>query len=172
MPDIDILNSLDHQSAVDAMQRCCGASRWATAMANARPFDDEAELYERAEAIWGEMEKSDILEAFSHHPQIGADLEELKKKFASTASWSSNEQAAVAEADEAVLIRLRDRNAEYLDRFGYIFIVCASGKSADEMLELLEERIDNDPDTELEIAAGEQAKITKLRLEKLEMDDE
>lgn len=171
MPDIEALNSLDHQSAVDAMMRCCGASRWATAMATARPFEDDAQLYEKAREIWADMDKSDILEAFSHHPQIGADLEKLKEKFASTASWSSSEQAGVGEADEAVLVRLRDKNAEYLDRFGYIFIVCASGKSAEEMLALLEERIDNDPETELEIAAGEQAQITELRLEKLEIDD-
>ncbi len=170
MPNIQALNALEHESAVDAMMRCCGARRWATAMANSRPFEDEEALYQRARKIWAEMDKCDILEAFSHHPQIGADLAKLREKFATTSSWSSDEQAAVADAEETVLLRLRDKNAEYLDRFGYIFIVCASGKSAEEMLGLLEDRIDNDPERELEIAAGEQAKITELRLEKLELD--
>jgi len=113
------------------------------------------------------MEKADMLEAFSHHPEIGSDLAALRQRFASTAAWSSAEQAGVAGADDATLEALRDGNVRYRERFGYVFLVCATGKSAAEMLALLQARLPHDADTELRVAAGEQAKITRLRLEKL-----
>jgi 2-oxo-4-hydroxy-4-carboxy-5-ureidoimidazoline decarboxylase len=136
-------------------------------MLAARPYASSAALLALSDSVWEGLEKADFLEAFAHHPRIGADLDELKRKFASTASWSASEQAAVAGAEHETLLALRDLNTAYLQRFGYIFIVCASGKSAVQMLELLRARIQNDPESELRIAAGEQAKITKLRLEKL-----
>ena len=115
--------------------------------------------------------RADHLEAFSHHPQIGADLAELQRKFASTAGAMSadgnEEQAGARGVDLRTLEALRDRNRAYVQRFGYIFIVCATGTTAAEMLGLLEQRLGNDPDVELRIAAGEQAKIAKLRLEKI-----
>ncbi len=134
---------------------------------DARPFETDDALVAAADAVWARMERDDILEAFSHHPRIGADVEKLREKFAATAELSAGEQAAVASASDEVLHRLRDMNVRYEERFGYIFIVCASGKSAEEMLEILESRIDNDPEDELRIAAAEQAKITRLRLEQL-----
>jgi 2-oxo-4-hydroxy-4-carboxy-5-ureidoimidazoline decarboxylase len=162
-----VLNGLPPSAAGEALARCCGSTRWVQGMLAARPYASSAALLELARRVWNALDRADFLEAFGHHPQIGADLEELKRKFASTASWSANEQAGAAAAGPETLLALRDLNAAYLRRFGYIFIVCASGKSAGEMLELLRARIDNDPDTELRMAAGEQAKITELRLEKL-----
>lgn len=113
------------------------------------------------------MQRADLLEAFSHHPQIGADLESLRKKFAATATWSAGEQSAINTADEMTLLGLVEWNRDYLAKFGYIFIVCATGKSAAEMLALLRARLPNDLEAELNIAAAEQAKILHLRLDKL-----
>ena len=99
--------------------------------------------------------------------RIGADLDALRKKFASTATWASGEQSGVASADEETLRALQQGNIDYEARYGFIFIVCATGKSAGEMLAILQSRLNNDPETELRIAAAEQAKITRIRLEKL-----
>jgi 2-oxo-4-hydroxy-4-carboxy-5-ureidoimidazoline decarboxylase len=107
------------------------------------------------------------VEAFAHHPQIGASLDTLRAKFQQTAAWSSSEQAQVGHADEDTLLALRDENAAYLARFGFIFIVCATGKSARELLDLLRVRMGNEVEHEVLVAAAEQAKITKLRLEKI-----
>ena len=112
------------------------------------------------------LAESDWQEAFTHHPQIG-DRESLKKKFASTAGWAGNEQSGTATATEDVLDELAEYNHQYREKFGYIFIVCATGKTALEMLTMLKQRIENSRETEILIAAGEQAKITRLRLEKL-----
>jgi 2-oxo-4-hydroxy-4-carboxy-5-ureidoimidazoline decarboxylase len=102
----------------------------------------------------------------THHPRIG-DVSKLREKYKATATWSSQEQRGVQEASEEVLQGLADGNREYEARFGFIFLVCATGKSAGEMLALLRERMNNEPEAELRIAAGEQAKITRIRLEKL-----
>jgi 2-oxo-4-hydroxy-4-carboxy-5-ureidoimidazoline decarboxylase len=133
-----------------------------------RPYASTPALFELADRVWSELDAEDYLEAFSHHPQIGAGLAELERKFANTASLSASEQAGASRAEQSTLEALRDENRAYLDRFGFIFIVCATGKSAAQMLELLRARLANDPPTELRIAASEQAKITKLRLQKLE----
>jgi 2-oxo-4-hydroxy-4-carboxy-5-ureidoimidazoline decarboxylase len=118
--------------------------------------------------VWWHLGDGDWLEAFGHHPPIGADVDALREKFQATADWSSGEQEAVASADESVLEALAQGNRDYESRHGFIFIVCASGKSAAEMLAILRSRMDNAPADELRIAAGEQAKITRLRLDKLE----
>jgi 2-oxo-4-hydroxy-4-carboxy-5-ureidoimidazoline decarboxylase len=162
-----VLNALSPPAARDALLRCCGSTRWVERMLEHRPFASTLALYELATRDWTDLDASDYLEAFSHHPQIGADLAELKRKFATTASWSASEQAGAGNAEQATLEALRDGNRAYLDRFGFIFIVCATGKSAAEMLDLLRARLPNDSATELRVAAAEQAKITKLRLEKL-----
>ena len=120
-----------------------------------------------ADTIWWDLGDGDWLEAFTHHPRIGADVAKLRERFAATASWSEGEQAAVGQASEEVLQALAEANVAYEARYGYLFIVCATGKSAAEMLAILQERMDNPPANELRIAAGEQAKITHLRLEKL-----
>jgi 2-oxo-4-hydroxy-4-carboxy-5-ureidoimidazoline decarboxylase len=162
-----VLNALPPSAAQDALLRCCGSTRWVARMLEHRPFASTPALFELAERDWNDLEAKDYLEAFSHHPQIGADLAELKRKFAATASWSASEQAGAGAAEQVTLEALRDGNRDYLARFGFIFIVCATGKTAAEMLELLRARLPNDAATELRIAAGEQTKITKLRLEKL-----
>jgi len=163
------LNNLPMTEAIAVLQRCCGSSKWALEMASLRPFSDLKALHQAADDVWESVSKDDVLEAFQHHPKIGADIVELRKKFATTASWSSGEQSAVASANETTLEALRDGNIAYEEKFGYIFIVCATGKTAEEMLEILQARLPNEPDSELQIAKGEQAKITHLRLEKLQL---
>lgn len=163
------LNALDAEQAREALRQCCGASRWLEGMMIAWPFEDRADLNASAKSVWSRMERKDILEAFDHHPRIGADLDALRKKFSKTAALSEAEQSSVACASEQTLIALRDGNKKYEARYGHIFIVCASGKSAAEMLTILESRMNNDTDEELRIAAGEQAKITQLRLENIEL---
>ncbi len=162
-----VLNAMDVEAARGALERCCGSQRWVTAMLQQRPFSSEAALFAAAERTWEALEAGDYLQAFAHHPQIGEGLPELRPRFAATSRWSSEEQAGVSGADDRTLSALAAGNAAYLARFGFIFIVCASGKTAPEMLELLTARLDNPPDVELWIAAAEQAKITRLRLEKL-----
>lgn len=161
------LNELTEAEARPLLTRCCGSSRWVDAMLAARPFASPSALLERAEAAWQGLEARDFLEAFSHHPEIGADLGELRRRFAGTAALSEAEQAGALGASEATLRALADGNRAYRERFGYTFIVCATGKSADEMLALLEQRLPAAPEAELRVAAAEQAKITQLRLRKL-----
>lgn len=158
------LNALEPEAAAAALRRCCGAERWVQALLAARPFVSTAALQERALSIWNGLAAQDYLEAFSHHPQIGENLDELRRRFAATHTLSEREQSGVSNADEGTLLALREGNRAYRERFGHIFIVCATGKSADEMLALLRERLTNDPADEIRLAAGEQAKITALRL--------
>lgn len=160
------LNALEESGARAELLRCCGSSRWVEAMSKRRPFAGKDSLLDAAREIWRALGPADWREAFTHHPKIG-DLDSLKKKFSATAGWASGEQAGAAGASEATLRALAQGNADYEKRFGYIFIVCATGKRADEMLVSLLERLGNDPERELAAAAGEQEKITALRLEKL-----
>ena len=160
------LNALDVESLSATFASCCGASRWIQSMVESGPFLSTAHLRGAAESNWWALDESDWLEAFTHHPKIGEDKAVLSAKFAKTASLSAAEQQGVNNASEAVLESLAKQNGIYAQRFGFIFIVCAQGKSAAEMLALIEARMDNSPSEELRIAAGEQAKITWLRLEK------
>jgi 2-oxo-4-hydroxy-4-carboxy-5-ureidoimidazoline decarboxylase len=160
------LNALSPEEARAELLRCCGASRWAEGMVRARPFRDASHLLAEGERLWASMGPEDWHEAFRHHPRIG-DLSRLRERFASTASWSSQEQLGVADAKESVLQALAEGNRAYEERFGFIFLVCASGKSAAEMLSLLRERLKHEPAQELRIAADEQCKILRIRLEKL-----
>lgn len=161
------LDAMSEAEAREALSRCCGATRWVEGMLGRRPFGSRDALIAHAREVWSEMERADVLEAFDHHPRIGADLDALRERFASTQDWASGEQSSVQSASEATLKALRDGNVAYEARFGHIFIVCATGKSAEEMLALLERRIGNAPDEELAIAAAEQMKITELRLDKI-----
>jgi 2-oxo-4-hydroxy-4-carboxy-5-ureidoimidazoline decarboxylase len=162
------LDAASHDEAAAALKRCCGASRWVHGMLARRPFGNDARLHAVADEVWAAMDRDDVLEALSHHPEIGASLDALRERFSSTATWAAGEQASVAQADEATLVALRDGNVRYRERFGHIFVVCATGKGAGQMLALLQARIDNAPADELRIAAAEQAKITRLRLEKID----
>jgi 2-oxo-4-hydroxy-4-carboxy-5-ureidoimidazoline decarboxylase len=132
-----------------------------------RPFASDTQVLGEAEREWWRLADNDWREAFTHHPRIGADLDKLREKFASTAGWSAGEQAGVAGASEAALRDLHAGNLAYEARFGHIFIVCATGLSVEEMSTRLQDRMHNVPENELRIAAGEQAKITALRLRKL-----
>jgi 2-oxo-4-hydroxy-4-carboxy-5-ureidoimidazoline decarboxylase len=166
MTKLELLNALSETAAQTVLVRCCGATRWAERMAARWPFDGEAEACAVAEEIWRSLERDDWLEAFAAHPKIG-DLGELRNKFARSAAWCAEEQGGVAGAEEATLRALADGNRAYEAKFGYIFIVCATGKTAAEMLAILDKRLGNVPEEELGIAAAEQEKIMLLRLRKL-----
>jgi 2-oxo-4-hydroxy-4-carboxy-5-ureidoimidazoline decarboxylase len=160
------LNTLPAPQLKEELTKCCGSSAWVNKMLPFFPADDLVELLEDAEEQWYQCSEEDWKEAFAHHPKIG-DIESLKKKFASTAQWASGEQSGVNIASQQTIEALAEGNKQYEKKFGYIFIVCATGKSAEEMSKLLRSRLPNDPGEEIEIAADEQNKITKLRIEKL-----
>jgi 2-oxo-4-hydroxy-4-carboxy-5-ureidoimidazoline decarboxylase len=163
---IEQFNILSSEEAFKEIFKCCGATNWAHAVVAKRPYSTVALLKESSDAIWNACGTEDFLEAFTHHPKIG-DKKSLEKKFASTSSWASNEQSGVDSANDKVLDELAKGNTDYENKFGYIFIVCASGKSAEEMLQLLQERLPNSPEQEIVVAAGEQNKITHIRIDKL-----
>jgi 2-oxo-4-hydroxy-4-carboxy-5-ureidoimidazoline decarboxylase len=148
------------------LHSCCGSDTWVNNMLAALPAEDLVDLLETAEEQWYRCHETDWREAFSHHPRIG-DIETLKEKFAPAARWEEDEQASVKEASDQTLQQLANGNQAYEQRFGYIFIICATGKSADDMLQLLQQRLYNSPEVEIQIAMEEQLRITKLRLEKL-----
>jgi 2-oxo-4-hydroxy-4-carboxy-5-ureidoimidazoline decarboxylase len=164
--NLDQLNHLPTQDAWTAFERCCGASAWVEHMCGARPFRSPQALAEAAERGFELLGPDDWREAFAHHPRIG-DVAALREKFAATAHWAGDEQKGASSADDATIEALAAGNRDYEARFGFIFIVCATGKSASEMLALLQARLPQKPETELKIAAEEQRKITRLRLEKL-----
>lgn len=163
---LEELNELDADGAVAELTKCCGAHNWVDRMVDARPFEDNDEMLEIAKKIWFDSTESDWLEAFTHHPKIG-DVDSLSKKYSNTKTWAGKEQQGVDSATTEVIQKLADLNTRYEEKFGFIFIVCATGMSAGEMLEILESRIGNEHDEELKIATGEQHKITILRLRKL-----
>lgn len=161
---LDELNALPEAEARQAFARCCGASRWIEQMVARRPFVGVQSLLGIAFGFWMGLGPDGWREAFTHHPRIG-DLDSLRRRFSSTADLASREQSAVAAASRVVLEALAEGNRAYEERFGYIFIVFASGRSADEMLAMLKDRLGNDPEAELKIAAKEQWKIMRLRLD-------
>ena len=167
------LQWLDHAPEAEvraALTRCCGSARWVEGMLAARPFASWDHLLGTADHVWWHLGDGDWLAAFDHHPRIGTDLAALREKFGATAGWSAGEQSSVAGASEATLQALAAGNHAYEARYDHIFIVCASGLSAEEMLQRLERRMHHSPEDELRIAAGEQARITALRLEKLRQE--
>ena len=159
-------HELDAATDADAralLTRACGASRWVDRMMARRPFGGDARLLRAARIEWFGLTEADWLEAFAQHPRIG-DRTALEARFPKTHDLSSKEQSGIGIAGADVLTALVQANQDYFDRFGFIFIVCATGKSAEEMLALLLSRLPNDRATELRVAAEEQAKITALRL--------
>ncbi len=145
---------------------CCGSRAWAAAMASRRPFASIAEVHEAADAQLDRLERKDWLQAFGAHPRIG-DSSPAASDTAATHAWASGEQSGMHDADQVIRNRLAAGNDAYFERFGYIFLICATGKSAEEMLAALEFRLASDPEDELAIAAEEQRLITHLRLDKL-----
>jgi OHCU decarboxylase len=164
--NLERINKWTADEARESFKRCCGSTRWSHEMAQALPFESAAVLLETAERIWSGLSEDDWLEAFAAHPRIG-DIDMIRAKFASTAVWASREQAGALEASEDLLNELAIGNRQYETRFGYIFIVCATGKTAEEMLELLRQRLSNKTAAEIKLAAAEQMKITLIRLERI-----
>ncbi len=163
----EIFNHKNKTEREESLLQCCGSQTWVNKLQEGFPYESERAMLDRARRIWyQECTESDYLEAFTHHPKIG-DVESLKKKFASTAHLASNEQGAVAHATEGTILKLAEKNKEYEDKNGFIFIVCATGKSASEMLDLLQYRLAHNTKEEINVAKGEQFKITVLRLRKL-----
>jgi OHCU decarboxylase len=160
------LNALPADEAERELLTCCGSREWARRMAAGRPFRDAEEVMDEADAVWWELDPSDWLEAFRSHPRIGEKKAEAGQTGRERA-WSAGEQAGMGSAAEETQRALAEGNREYEARFGHIYIVCATGKSADEMLALLNARLANAPETEIRAAAEEQRKITRIRLEKL-----
>lgn len=160
------LNETAPETAEAAFLDCCGSQTWARRMTEARPFAMIEDLFAAGERIWFSLSTTDHLEAFAAHPKIGSTkAANAQKKRA--ADWSAGEQASVSEAGDDVKQKLADANRLYENKFGFIFIVCATGKSADEMLAICRARTRNSAETELELAAIEQWKITEIRLNKL-----
>ncbi len=161
-----ILNRLNQAQLSEILEKCCAAKGWISRMIEGGEFRDDADVRMRADHAWRGMGERDLLEAFSAHPRIG-NIDSLREKYSNTKQIAGGEQSGVDSASEATIQRLASANDEYFDKFGFIFIVFASGKSAAEMLEILESRLPNDRRTELKNAAAEQLKITLIRLEKL-----
>lgn len=164
---LDELNALSDGELDRALAACCGARRWVRDLMARRPFADLPDLLAAAGEAADGLQRDDWLEAFRRHPRIG-DAEALRARLGTrSGSWSQAEQAGAARAGERILQRLASGNQRYEDRFGFVFIVCARGKSADEMLAILESRLPNQPAEEWRVAAAEQREITRLRLEAL-----
>lgn len=163
---IDKINKLDKAEFNKQFFYCCGSTQWVKQLENTRPFKNKEELLATSDSIWKSLSEKDYLEAFCHHPKIG-DIDSLKKKFKDTAQFTENEQKGTSNASEQTLLSLQTANTEYAEKFGFIFIVCATGKSAEQMLEMLNQRLKNNRNTELQIAAEEQNRITVLRIYKL-----
>ncbi|MBT4283381.1 MAG: 2-oxo-4-hydroxy-4-carboxy-5-ureidoimidazoline decarboxylase [Candidatus Marinimicrobia bacterium] len=163
---IEALNSITNSEANEQFELCCGADSWVQKMNQSRPFQNKNEVYQKAKSIWFSLKSEDWLEAFTHHPKIG-DIDSLRAKFHNTKSLSETEQSGVNNATESTLKNLAKSNQLYEDKFGFIFIVCATGKSADEMLALIKMRLKNHAEIEMKNAAKEQHKITQLRLKAL-----
>ncbi len=160
------LNALNKTQLEEVLGKCCGSSQWVQKISSLFPFADEACLLEAAATTWYACKENDWLEAFTHHPKIG-DMASLKQKFLATADWAAGEQAAVKHSPDKVLKDLSHANILYEEKFGYIFIVCATGKTADEMLQLLTTRLYNNSEDEIQMAMEEQHKITAIRIKKL-----
>lgn len=160
-------NIISKEEAFQQLEKCCVSKTWIHKMIAAMPFETEDALIKKAATIWyDECEIADYKEAFTGHPKIG-DITSLKKKFAATTEWAGNEQGKVKEANEETIEALAKANEAYLTKFGYIFIVSASGKSAEEMLAIVEERLHHSTSDEIYVASNEQHKITVIRLVKL-----
>jgi OHCU decarboxylase len=163
-PTLAEWNAAGHSEAIQAMIACCGSHRWAEGMVALRPVSSFAQLSEAADNLWRKMGESDLLEAFASHPRIG----ERKQAHSSSRSavWSQQEQSSTNNAPESVLTEIAERNKLYEQQFGFTYIVCATGKSAEQMLALLNRRLMNDRSNELKEAAEQQRQITQIRLGK------
>jgi len=157
-------NALTSKQAESSLTDCCGSSRWAATVAARRPYANAEALHKAADSVWWKLDRADWLEAFSHHPQIG---DKPASGSESARQWAEGEQAGARVASDDVKTRLARANRAYFEKFGYIYIVCATGKTAEGMLAILNQRLQNDLASELSIAAEQQRLVTRIRLDKL-----
>ncbi len=165
--DLEWLNRLPKDDAIEKFRGCCGSDTWCQSMIQYRPFSSVAEIHRLADDAMDRLEERDWKQAFDSHPQIG-DVTSLRMKFSGNKDWSAAEQSGIATANDLILTELAKGNADYLAKFGFIFIVCASGKSASQLLSALQMRLSLERAVELDNAAAEQRKITHLRIDKIE----
>lgn len=156
-------NKAEKSAALDVMLACCGAKRWASAMTELRPFGTPDAVIETADHLWSTMQERDLLEAFASHPRIGARKENAGGQ---SAEWSSQEQSQVSSADSEILAELDQGNQLYETLFGFTYIVCATGKSPEELLAILKQRLGSTREAELQEAAEQQRQILQIRLRK------
>lgn len=161
---LEQLNLLHELQAERRLLSCCGSRAWAQGVTAGRPYYTFNELLATSDHVWSRLTPDDWREAFSRHPRIGDSSSTAHN---TAEHWSEREQARARGGSATTLAELAELNAEYEDRFGYVFLICATAKTADEILERGRERLNNDPETELRIAAEEQRLITHLRLRKL-----
>jgi OHCU decarboxylase len=155
-----LINELSDEQAAEELLAVCHSRRWAKQVAAGRPYADLAALQQAADQVWTGLGPDDWLEAFAAHPRIG-------ERGGASADWSRREQAGVGAAGEDIRQRIAAGNAEYEARFGHVFLISAAGRDATEILDALQRRLGNDPDTELRVAAEEHRRITRLRIEQL-----
>ncbi|WNG81460.1 2-oxo-4-hydroxy-4-carboxy-5-ureidoimidazoline decarboxylase [Mycobacterium sp. ITM-2016-00316] len=158
---LEDFNALSDRQRMHLLFDVCSSTIWARRVVAGSPFRDAEALYDRADRVLAELPDAEIDAALDGHPRIGASVS------AAHSPSSAREQARVADAGDAVKAALAEKNREYEDRFGYVYLVCASGRSADELLAILADRLDNDPETERRVMRSELAKINRLRLERL-----
>lgn len=163
---LDSLNQASAEQAAHMFLQCCTSKAWIDRMVIGRPYANADALRAAADSNWQGLAEADYLEAFDGHPKIG-DVSSLKEKYANTKELAAGEQSSVNSASDQVIEKLSQGNSDYDQKFGFIFIVCATGKSAGEMSALLQARLPNDRATELKNAAEEQRKIFHIRLEKI-----
>ena len=163
---VEDLDTMSADQAAETLTSCCASSRWVKEMVRRRPYGSVADVLASADEAWDLTSDEDWHEAFSHHPRIG-DSEAAAAQSSRSTEWSAGEQSAVQSGTETVQSELAKINREYEDRFGHIYIVCATGKTPEQLLEIARKRLANRPEKELRVAAEEQRKITQLRLKKL-----
>ena len=161
MPTVDELNRLPEEAVRQALRGCCPSARWIDAVAVRRPFDGAAALLAASDAAVAGLTDADLRDALAGHPRIGDR---------GAAGWSGQEQAGVRDADAGLRQALDEGNAEYEQRFGHIYLACATGRSASELLAFLHERLGNDQEKEWDVVRSELAKINQIRLRKLTGD--
>lgn len=163
---VNRLNLLPASEAEGELLKCCGSKSWARGLVSARPFATADELIGKADQVWWSLEPADWLEAFHSHPRIG-EKKAAQQVSKESQAWSAQEQSGVESSAAETLNELAGSNEAYEKKFGFIFIVCATGKSSEEMVAILRKRFENPAGVELRNAAAEQAKITELRLRKI-----
>lgn len=166
MSGMERLNELPAEQAAGELLTCCGSREWARQVADRRPFANAAHLLEAADAVWWSLDQADWLEAFRSHPRIG-ELMAAASQTDQEEQWSAKEQEGMNTAAHATRQALVEGNRAYEARFGHIYLVCATGKSGEELIAILTQRLENGSETEIRVAAEEQRKITHLRIEKL-----